>query len=96
MDEGTSNGAGGGDNSSPPLSGRQIGVVQLFSWMTGLLDRAKDAVRKARTSLCPALGCFSKVQSGSELEGRKETKRPWTGAPQDQDEAGAEDAGSLM
>lgn len=80
MDEGTSSGAGGGGDGSPLPSGRQAGVVQSLSWMTGFLDRVRDAVRKARASLCPALGCFSEVELGSESEGRKETKSPWTGA----------------
>lgn len=94
MGEGTSSGAEGGENGSAPGSDRQTGVVQSFSWMMRFLDRARDAAGKARASLCPTLGCFSEVQLGSELEDRKETKSPWTGAPQDRDEAGAEDVGS--
>lgn len=75
MDEGTLGRAGGGENSGPQFSGRQIGVVQPFSQITGFLDRERDAARKARALLCPTLGCFSEVQLGSRSEGRKS---PWS------------------
>lgn len=76
MDEETLGRAGGGENIGPQFSGRQIGVVQPFSQIMGFLDRGRDAARKTRASICPTLGCFSKVKLGSRLEGRKETKSP--------------------
>lgn len=78
MDEGTPCGAGGGESSSPQFSGRQTGVARSFSQIMGFLDLGRDAARKSQALLPPALGCFSEVQLGSGLEGRKGTsKNPW-------------------
>lgn len=75
MDEGILSGAGGGENNSPQFGGRQIGVVQSFSQIMAFLDMGRDAARKSQASLPPTLECFSEVQLGSGLEGRKETTK---------------------
>lgn len=60
MDEGTPGGAGGGENSGPQFSGRQIGVVQSFSQIMGFLDRGGMLQGKPGLRFAQHLAVFPK------------------------------------